>query len=40
MSYYAYSLVDYKESLWLLAIEYIAVFSFLIYELVAYRNKT
>jgi len=40
LSYYAYSLADFKENLWLLAIEYIAVFSFLIYELVAYRNKT
>lgn len=40
LSYYAYSLTDFKESLWLLAIEYISVFSFLIYELVAYRNKT
>jgi len=38
LSYYAYSLADFKENLWLLAIEYIAVFSFLI--LVAYRNKT
>jgi len=40
LSYYAYSLADFKESMWLLAIEYISVFSFLIYELVAYRNKT
>lgn len=40
LSYYAYSLADFKENLWLLAIEYIAVFSFLIYELIAYRNKT
>jgi len=40
LSYYAYSLADFKENMWLLAIEYIAVFSFLIYELLAYRNKT
>jgi len=40
LSYYAYSLADFKENLWLLSIEYLAVFSFLIYELVAYRNKT
>ncbi len=40
LSYYAYSLADFKENLWLLAIEYITVFTFLIYELVAYRNKT
>ena len=40
LSYFAYSIADFKENLWLLAIEYIAVFTFLIYELVAYRNKT
>ncbi|MFK7814088.1 MAG: mannosyltransferase [Maribacter sp.] len=40
LSYYAYSLSDFKENLWLLAIEYLTVFTFLIYELVAYRNKT
>lgn len=40
LSYFAYSVSDFKENLWLLAIEYIAVSSFLIYELVAYRNKT
>lgn len=40
LSYFAYSLVDFKENLWLLAIEYLAVFTFLIYELLAYRNKT
>lgn len=40
LSYFAYSLTDFKENLWLLTIEYIAVFTFLIYELIAYRNKT
>lgn len=40
LSYFAYSIGDFKENLWLLTIEYVAVFSFLIYELVAYRNKT
>ncbi|MFS4494335.1 mannosyltransferase [Maribacter sp. 2308TA10-17] len=40
LSYFAYSLTDFKENLWLLAIEYLAVLTFLIYELVAYRNKT
>ena len=40
LSYYAYSLADFKENMWLLAIEYLAVFGFLIYELIAYRNKT
>jgi hypothetical protein len=40
LSYYAYSQADFKESLWLLTVEYLAVFSFLIYELVTYRNKT
>ena len=40
LSYFAYSVSDFKENLWLLAIEYISVFAFLIYELVAYRNKT
>lgn len=40
LSYNAYSVADFKENLLLLAVEYIAVISFLIYELVAYRNKT
>lgn len=39
-SYYAYSQADFQENLWLLTLEYLAVLSFLIYELVAYRNKT
>lgn len=40
LSYFAYSLADFKESLWLLALEYILVYAFLMYELIAYRNKT
>lgn len=40
LSYYAYAQADFKENLWLLTLEYLAVISFLIYELVAYRNKT
>lgn len=40
LSYFAYSLADFKENLWLLALEYSVVFAFLIYELIAYRNKT
>lgn len=33
LSYYAYSQIDFKENLWLLAIEYISVIGFLIYEI-------
>ena len=40
LSYYAYSIADFKENLWLLALEYISVFAFLLYELATYRNKT
>ena len=40
LSYFAYSIADFKENLWLLALEYITVYAFLIYELIAYRNKT
>ncbi|MDB4292660.1 mannosyltransferase [Maribacter sp.] len=40
LSYYAYSLSDFKENSWLLAIEYISVYTFLIYEIVMHRNKT
>lgn len=40
LSYFAYSLVEFKENLWLLALEYSVVFAFLIYELITYRNKT
>ena len=40
LSYFAYAQTDFRESLWLLAFEYIAVYTFLIYELVTYRNKT
>ncbi len=40
LSYYAYAQADFKENLWLLTLEYLAVISFLVYELIAYRNKT
>jgi len=40
LSYYAYALPDFKESGWLIALEYGTVLSFAIYEFVAYRNKT
>ena len=39
LSYYAYSNPDYQENLWLLAIEYILVFGFLIYEIAAKKDK-
>lgn len=39
LSYFAYSNADFKENLWLLALEYISVISFLIYEIVAHNNK-
>ncbi|MGB3150189.1 MAG: mannosyltransferase [Maribacter sp.] len=40
LSYFAYSLTDFKENLWLLTIEYIAVYSYLLYEIITHRNKT
>lgn len=39
LSYFAYSQPAFKESFWLLAIEYISVFSFLGYEIFSHRNK-
>ncbi|MEH6620852.1 mannosyltransferase [Maribacter arcticus] len=39
LSYFAYSQPDFKENLWLLALEYISVYGFLIYEIVAHNNK-
>ncbi len=39
LSYYAYSNSDYDENLWLLAIEYLLVFGFLIYEILAKAEK-
>ncbi|AWX44032.1 hypothetical protein HME9304_01032 [Flagellimonas maritima] len=39
LSYYAYSNPEYEENLWLLAIEYILVFGFLIYEIAAKKDK-
>ncbi|MFS4468595.1 mannosyltransferase [Maribacter sp. 2210JD10-5] len=40
LSYYAYSRAYFKENLWLLSIEYLSVYAFLVYEIVAHRNKT
>lgn len=40
LSYFAYSQTAFRESGWLLSIEYISVLTFMIYELVTYRNKT
>jgi len=37
VSYYAYSNPEYEESMWLLAVEYISVLSFLLFEL--YKRK-
>ncbi|WP_036380264.1 polyprenol phosphomannose-dependent alpha 1,6 mannosyltransferase MptB [Muricauda sp. MAR_2010_75] len=39
LSYQAYSNPDYKENLWLLAIEYILVFGFFIYEMIGRGSK-
>lgn len=39
LSYFAYSNIDFKENLWLLALEYISVIGFLFYEIVAHNNK-
>lgn len=39
LSYYAYSNPEYSENLWLLAIEYLVVFGFLIYEILGKDRK-
>jgi hypothetical protein len=40
LSYFAYSKTDFDESLSLLAIEYILVIGYIIYEISAHRNKS
>ncbi|WP_394750328.1 glycosyltransferase 87 family protein [Spongiimicrobium salis] len=39
LSYWAYSNADYKENLWLLTIEYIAVYGFLAYEIFKLKGE-
>jgi len=39
LSYFAYSQADFKENLWLLAIEYFSVYGYIVYEIVAHNNK-
>ena len=39
LSYWAYSNSDFTENLWLLGIEYLTVFAFLIYELTTKSSK-
>lgn len=39
LSYYAYANPDFKENLWLLAIEYILVFGFFLYEMIGKESK-
>ncbi|NER14750.1 mannosyltransferase [Leptobacterium flavescens] len=39
LSYYAYSIPGFKENYWLLAIEYLVVYGFLIYELNAVKKQ-
>ncbi len=39
LSYFAYSKIDFKENLWLLSIEYLAVYAFLAYEIITRHGK-
>lgn len=39
LSYYAYSQPEFRENLWLLAVEYSVVYGFLIYEIITHHNK-
>ena len=40
LSYFAYSRADFDENLYLLAVEYIVVFAYIVYELSIHRNKS
>jgi alpha-1,6-mannosyltransferase len=40
LSYFTYSRLGFKESLYLLAIEYIAVYGYILYEIGIHRNKS
>lgn len=39
LSYWAYANADYKENLWLLFLEYMAVYGFMIYEILKLKGK-
>lgn len=39
LSYFAYSKIDFEENLWLLAIEYFAVYTYLLYEIITAHSK-
>jgi len=39
LSYFAYAHADFKEHMGLIAIEYISVYAYLIYEIIMHRNK-
>ena len=37
LSYFAYSQPDYKENLWIIALEYVAIFGVMVYEVVKFQ---
>ncbi|MRI01806.1 mannosyltransferase [Kriegella sp. EG-1] len=39
LSYYAYAQIDFKENLWILAIEYISVFGYMGYEIIKLNKQ-